>query len=253
MSFRQYSLLIICLLITIGQTVAQDVLIVADEIPAMEILADAFKKQENITCKIVTQFEMPPSLTDFKAVIVYIHKDMDSLAEKAFINYAKNGGKLICLHHSISSMKRKNEQWFPFLGINLPKKEVNEGGYKYIGGVKMSVVNLAPKHFITTHKIKYDTTIVYKKEAKTKEKRVAGFVLDSTEAFVNHVLLSPRTILLGFKITDVQGKIWMQDRSAWCMRVDKGWIFYSQPGHAVSDFENPLYARIVINAVLYKF
>jgi type 1 glutamine amidotransferase len=35
------------------------------------------------------------------------------------------------------------------------------------------------------------------------------------------------------------------------MPVEKGWLFYSQPGHAVSDFENPVYSRIIMNAVQY--
>jgi type 1 glutamine amidotransferase len=43
----------------------------------------------------------------------------------------------------------------------------------------------------------------------------------------------------------------MQDRAVWYMPVEKGWLFYSQPGHAVSDFENPVYSRIIMNAVQY--
>ena len=41
-------------------------------------------------------------------------------------------------------------------------------------------------------------------------------------------------------------------RSAWYMPFGKGWIFYSQPGHAVSDFENPVYAQFVTNMVIFK-
>ena len=249
---RNLRLLLACLLIT-GRVSAQDILIVADEIPAMEVLAKAIKTQEGLTSKLVRQTEMPESLTGFRAVVVYIHKDLDSIPEKAFINYARNGGKLICVHHSISSAKRKNKTWFPFMGIDLPKKEVNEGGYKYVGGVTMAVVNLAPGHFITTHKIKYDSTIAYTPEGQQQVKKIPGFVLLNTEAFLNHNLLTPRTILLGVKIKDEAGKVWMQDRSAWYMPVEKGWLFYSQPGHAISDFDNPVYARILTNAIIYNY
>jgi hypothetical protein len=114
-------------------------------------------------------------------------------------------------------------------------------------------MNLAPGHFITTHKIQYDSTLAYRREAQSQEQKLPGFVLSNTEAFLNHSLLTPRTILLGVKLTDQAGKVWMQDRSAWCMRVGKGWLFYSQPGHAVSDFENPVYARIIANAVIYPY
>jgi hypothetical protein len=231
---------------------AQEVLIVADEIPAMEVLATALKKQEGVESRIITQGELPDSLPDFWAVIVYIHKDLDPVAERAFIRYVQKGGKLICLHHSISSAKRKNEAWFSFLGIDLPKKDVREGGYKYSGGINMDVVNLAPGHFITTHKIRYASMIAYTREGQKKEKNVPGFTLSNTEAFLNHQLLTPRSLLLGFKMTDDAGHVWMQDRSAWCMPVGKGWLFYSQPGHAVSDFENPVYARILVNAVIYR-
>ncbi|GAB2594697.1 ThuA domain-containing protein [Spirosoma areae] len=241
------------LVLIVVRVSAQDVLIVADEIPAMDVLAKALNVQEGLTARIVVQTDLPASLSGFRAVLVYIHKDLDSIPEKAFINYAQNGGKLICLHHSISSAKRKNKAWFPFLGVDLPKKDVSEGGYKYEGGITMDVVNLAPGHFITTHKIRYDSAIAYKREGQQQEKKVPGFVLPNTEAFLNHNLLTPRTILLGVKLTDKAGHVWMQDRSAWCMPVGKGWLFYSQPGHAISDFENPVYARILANAVIYTY
>lgn len=243
---------LVYLLIAFGRAAAQDVLIVADEIPAMEALAKGIQKQEGLTAKIVTQTNMPATLTPFRAVVVYIHKDLDSIPERSFISYTRNGGKLICLHHSISSAKRKNKEWFPFLGIDLPKKDVAEGGYKYVGDIDMAVVNLAPQHFITTHKITYPSTILYRREGEQKEAQLPGILLAKTEGFLNHQLLGSRTILLGFKFTDTEGKTWMQDRSAWCMPAGKGWLFYSQPGHAVSDFENPVYAQIIANAILYK-
>lgn len=120
---RQYVILFLLLFSFIIKTHSQEVLIVADEIPAMQVLAKSLKVQEGITTKIVFQTNLPRSLEGFRAVIVYIHKDLDSGPEKAFIQYAKNGGKLIVLHHSISSAKRKNNEWFTFLGVDLPKKK----------------------------------------------------------------------------------------------------------------------------------
>ncbi|GAB3892233.1 hypothetical protein GCM10028803_04840 [Larkinella knui] len=239
------------LLIRVGQLCAQDVLIVADEIPAMEVLARRMQQREGLTSKIVTQTNLPATLANFRAVIVYIHQDLDSIPEKAFVSYTQKGGKLLCLHHSISSAKRKNKLWFSFLGIDLPKKDASEGGYQYVGDVDMAVVNLAPQHFITTHKITYPELIAYTQEGEPKGKPVPGFVLSKTEGFLNHQFLSPRTRLLGFKFTDASGQVWMQDRSAWCMPVGKGWLFYSQPGHAVSDFDNPIYTQLIANAILF--
>jgi len=59
------------------------------------------------------------------------------------IGYAQEGGRLIALHHSISSGKRTNEQWFSFLGVDLPKGDVAGGGYIWIEGVTIEVANLA--------------------------------------------------------------------------------------------------------------
>jgi hypothetical protein len=249
---KQLVVLLLWLMIAIGRVAAQDVLIVADEIPAMEVLAKGMQQQEGLTARIVTQNDMPETLAPFRAVIVYIHKDLDSIPERAFIRYAQNGGKLLCLHHSISSAKRKNKEWFSFLGIDLLKNDVTEGGYKYVGDIDMAVVNLAPQHFITTHKITYTSTIAYTREGEQKEKQLPGFMLPKTEGFLNHQLLGNRTILLGFKFADSAGKVWTQDRSAWYKPAGKGWLFYSQPGHAISDFENPLYTQLIANAILYN-
>lgn len=117
----------------------------------------------------------------------------------------------------------------------------------------MEVVNLAPKHFITTHKIKYPEKIEYQKEANGKQTKLSGYKLLNTEGYVNIKLSGEKTILLGFKYTDKKGKIWTQNGAAWCMKAEKGWLFYLQPGHAITDYEDPTNLRIVMNAVIYKF
>ncbi|GAB2587420.1 ThuA domain-containing protein [Spirosoma areae] len=235
-----------------GAPTAGEVLIVADEIPAMEVVAKSLKDLEGINSTIVLQTELPASLSQYQAVIVYIHKVLNAGPEKAFIKYAQEGGKLILLHHTLGSGKKVNEQWFTFLGFDLPKKDVNEGGYKYKEDVEMKVVNLAPTHFITSNKVKYESKIPYKRESTGKEEILPGFALHDTEVYLNHTYLTPRTLLLGVVYTDETGKVWMQDRTAWCMRAGKGWLFYAQPGHTAKDFENPFYARILANAVIFQ-
>src|SRR5438067_780273 len=130
-----------------SRSVLADVLIVADELPAMDVLASKLKKEEHINSKIVSQKELPESLSTFEAVAVYIHKDLAETAENAFISYAQAGGKLVLLHHSINSGKRKNTHWLSFLSVTLPEGDVKHGGYKWIEGVSLALVNLNLNHF----------------------------------------------------------------------------------------------------------
>src|ERR1700744_2600826 len=87
-------------------TAATDILMVADEIPAMEVLSKQLQTRIGVTSTITTQDKMPADLAQYKAVMVYIHKSIGEPAEMAFIAYAKGGGNLFLLHHSISSGKR---------------------------------------------------------------------------------------------------------------------------------------------------
>jgi len=244
--------LIGCLLLTASAFAAGDLLIVADEIPAMELLAGKLKAEEDITSKVVLQTAMPAELSAFAAVMVYIHKGLDAAPERAFIAYANGGGKLILLHHSISSGKRKNKEWFPFLGVSLLEGDVNAGGYKWTEPVTLDIVNLAPDHFITTHKVQYPQKINFANSGGV-EKPLPGFTLKDSEVYLNHVLAGPHTALLGLRYTDAKtGKVWMQGHAGWVRQAGKGWIVYLLPGHSALDFENPAYARIVLNAVIWK-
>jgi len=230
---------------------AGSVLIVADEFPAMEVLAAKLKSAEDIDSKIVKQTEIPADLSSYRALIVYIHGDMKDPAEKVFINYARNGGRLVLLHHSISSGKRRNQFWIPFVGVNLPYGEFENGGYRWIDPVNLDVVNLAPGHYITTHNIKYDTKVRYSRsDAKTGEKEYDGFHLEDTEVYLNHVFLEPHQIFLGLKYKDEKtGKTYMQDRAGWYKRAGKGHLYYFMAGHSVNEFKNPIYSQMVVNSI----
>ena len=190
--------LVLLLCLCCSAFAAGPVLIVADEIPAMQVLAGRLKASGNIESAIVKQAEMPPELSGYAAVLVYIHRNISEPAEKAFIAYADGGGKLILLHHSISSGKRKNKYWFGFLGISLPERDFSQGGYKWIEGVEFEAVNLAPQNDVTTHDVKYPARITYRSsEAGGAEKEYDGLALEDSEVYLNHVYTEPRTILMG--------------------------------------------------------
>ena len=50
---------------------AADVLIVADEFPAMEVLATQLKTEEKLSSQIIKQTEIPSDIAAHKAVVVY--------------------------------------------------------------------------------------------------------------------------------------------------------------------------------------
>jgi hypothetical protein len=234
---------------------ANQVLIVPDEFPAMEHVAAKLKSEENVSSQLVWQTNLPPELSPFSAVVVYLHRGLEERAEKAFIQYAQSGGKLIVLHHSISSGKRKNREWFKFLGVTLPEAGVDAGGYKWIEGVTQQIVNLAPSHFITTHQVSYPIQVAFKSVGDTMEKMLPGVTLEHSEVYLNHVLAEDktRTFLLGFKYSDPgSGKTYMQTHSGWLKPAGRGWAIYLQPGHGLDDLTNPTFERILLNAVIWK-
>jgi hypothetical protein len=225
------------------------VLIVADEVPAMEVLAKQLADRVHAKTTIVNskQDPLPEALAPYHAVLVYIHGSLTETAEKAFLAYAEAGGNLILLHHSISSGKRKNAAWFPALGITLPTGELADGGYKYIDDATWDLVNLAPGHPILRG-VKFPKTVAY-----TGGKKLPALTLEGTEIYLNQVLEGPRTLLLGLRYDEPKsGKLFTQDTAAWTKPLGKGRISYFMPGHKKTDFDLPAYAQMIANAVTYK-
>jgi hypothetical protein len=232
---------------------AEDILVVADEFHAMQVLTSHLQADTKLTSSIVGQTELPASLSGYRAVIVYLHGDLQASSEHAFIQYAEDGGKLILLHHSISSHKRENKDWFSFLHIELPMGDLSAGGYKYFAPVMFDVVNLAPGNYVTSHDVPFDKKIPYTDPEGGGERTLSGTEFSDTEVYLNHHLSGPRTLLLGLKYRDAAtGKWYMQDTAGWLMKSGKGMVFYFMAGHRAEDFNNPAYSRILSNAVEYR-
>ena len=213
-----------------GSGTKGDVLIVADEFPAMETLAKRLKTEENRASQLVDQAHLPASLAPFDAVVVYIHKELTPAAEQTFIGYANAGGRLVLLHHSISSGKRQNRDWFNFLGVALPEGDLDHGGYKWIEGVTVQCLNLGPNQFIMTNQVRYPDQIVIAQPDGTS-RPVPGFTLHATEVYLNHNLTGPRTVLMGLIYSDAKtGKTWKQETAGWLRRTGKGTVVYFMPG-----------------------
>jgi hypothetical protein len=252
LGMMKYTVILLVGFFAVSHCAFAEVLIVADEFPAMQFLAEKLKSEENISSKVISQKDLPENLAAFEAVAVYIHKDLSENAENAFIAYALGGGKLILLHHSISSGKRKNAHWFTFLGVSLPEGDVNHGGYKWIEGVSLDLVNLNPNHSIMTNKVTYPEHIGFLSTNPPIRSSLPGFRLNESEVYLNHVLDPSRTLLMGLKYNDDSGTAFMQSHAGWIKTTGKGTVIYLMPGHTKRDFENPTYGRIVLNAFIYK-
>jgi hypothetical protein len=232
---------------------AGDVLIVSDEHPQMEVLAQHLRTRANLAAAIVEQPRLPADLSGYQSVFVFIHGALQEPVEMRLIEYARSGGRLILLHHSISQAKGKNRYWFPFLGMLLRPGDLDQGGYKWIHGVSLSVVNLAPGNYITSHDVKYDAQVDYHSATPGgPQGRFPAFLLQDTEVFLNHNFTegAEKTVLFGFRYRhEPSGVTYMQDRAGWYKPAGKGWVMYFLPGHTVDDLKNAAYSQILLNAV----
>jgi hypothetical protein len=232
------------------------VLIIQDELPQMQVLAKFLRQKDRLSVTIIEQSSLPDDLSPYKAVIVFIHRDLYEGTEKSIIEYTRNGGRLICLHHSISSKKAQNKFYFDFLGMRLDKGSMETGGYKWKAS-SWSLVNLNSQHFITNSDVKWDEEIAYTpSDYPSSEQRYPSTTLgQDSEVFVNHRFTDGREkmVLCGIVYHDAEtGKTYMQDRGAWLKKQGKGTIVYFMPGHAPSDYENKNISQIILNAVTWS-
>ncbi|MFH1715835.1 MAG: ThuA domain-containing protein [Planctomycetota bacterium] len=245
----------ICVALVLGLSPARqpEVIIVQDELPQMEVLAKFLREKGNLSVTITDQKSFPEDLSAYQAVIVFIHKDLEEKTEKSIIDYTMNGGKLICLHHSISSKKAENKFYFDLLGMRLDKGPMEAGGYKWKAS-SWSLVNLNQQHFITNSGVNWDRKTIYTPSDYPSTEGVYPSIAfkEDSEVFVNHKFTDGRekVVLCGIIYHDTEtDKTYMQDRGAWIKKQGKGTIFYFMPGHTVSDYENTNVTQIILNAV----
>lgn len=237
------------------------VLIVMDERPAMEVLAAYLKDTGGIESTIVDQKTAPEDWSGFDAVIGYVHGALQEPIELKIIGYTKQGGRYVCLHHSVSSGKAKNRYYFDFLGVALPgaekSREPTQPGdhYAWRDPVAQTIVNLRPSHYITRTGLTWPETVSYTaSDTPGGPKDYPAFTLKETEAYMNVQFTdgAAKTRLLGFRyLDDRNGALFMQDRAGWLKPAGRGWIVYLQMGHFVQEFRHPMVAQLVLNAVTW--
>jgi hypothetical protein len=264
MKLTHYKTILFCIILLIAvltcgvsaQTKQSGVLIIQDERPQTDVLANFLTEKGKLSVTIVEQKSLPQLTSIYKAVIVFIHGRLYEQTERAIIDYTKAGGRLICLHHSISSRKAENKFYFDFLGMQLNKGPMEDGGYAWKAS-SWKLVNLNKKHYITNHNIEWEEQVIYtSSDQPSVEKTYPGINLkDDSEVFINHRFTDGRekTVLCGLIYTDkTTGRTYMQDRGAWIKSQGKGTIVYLMPGHCVSDYQNENITQMILNAINWQ-
>jgi hypothetical protein len=241
---------------------AKTVLIVMDERPQMETLAEFLRAKGKLEVEIVDQASLPADFSSYSAVVGYIHKTLEEKTELALIDYTKNGGRYVCVHHSISSKKAQNKYYFDFLGIRLDAPEEAKspprpgGHYAWRHPADVTIVNLDPRHYITNHNIEWNETATYaSSDSPSAEREYPSMTLKDSEVYLNHKFIDGRekTVLCGFKyFDDRNNQLYMQDRAAWVKAQGKGHIIYFKMGHSGEEFENPNISQMILNAIEWR-
>lgn len=230
-----------------------EVLIIQDELPQMKVLAGFLQEKGRLSVTIRDQASLPKDFSAYRAVLVFIHRDLQEATEKAIIDYTQKGGRLICLHHSISSAKAANKFYFGFLGVRLDKGPMATGGYAYKAS-GWSLVNLNPHHYITSFQVDWGQTMAYTpSDGPSAEGAYPSIRLaDDSEVFLNHKFTDGREkiVLCGIVYQDQEAnRTCLQDRGAWIKEQGKGIIIYFMPGHAASDYHRNGISQMILNAI----
>ncbi len=193
-------------------------------------------------------------LAGYTTVVDYIHKPNLPQVEKALIDYANSGGRLVVVHHAIASAKMQNSGWLDFLGITLNPRNAKEHPWGVSRPVDYTMVNLAPGHFVTTRGVNYSKWVDFDFQDGPKfDDKFPALVLSETEVFHNQRLRAnpKRTVLFGYQVDLPENSKYPRSEpsAGWCQPSGKGWTFYFQPGHCESDFTNANFAQILFNAI----
>jgi len=235
----------------------KNALILADKVDEMPELRKLIQSG-GWTVTQLAQKDWNTSTSGFDAIAVYIHEPILEAVETALIDYAEQGGRLLVVHHALASAKMQNPRWLAFLDIKIVPKTAPDAPWFVSADIAFTVVNLAPKHYITSNGVEYDKTAAYR---STNRKELNGefpaFVLEQSELFHNQQNMDAdaKIPLLAYQMDATQaGELpsnvpAFDETAGWLKKTGKGWTVYLQPGHAPTDFQHPAFGRILLNAL----
>ena len=125
-----------------------ELMIVGDDWPPMHALAASLTTLGPVVAHAANEPDLPDDLSVYDVVIMYIHKVMDTRVEQALIRYARQGGRLLVLHHGLASAKIHNPDWLALAGLHLEPKDAPKHAWRVAGHVTHTLVNLNPSHYI---------------------------------------------------------------------------------------------------------
>ena len=238
------------------------VLIVMDERPQMEILARYFQEHGNIESEMVDQKALPENWSGYTAVVGYIHGRLEEKTELKIIDYTRSGGRLVCLHHMISSGKLKNKYYFDFLGVRMAgieqsRQPADPGGhYAWRERIGQAIVNINPRHYITSHSVQWpEKTVFSSSGGNAAKKQYPSLTLEDSEVYMNVPFTDgkEKVLLLGYQYLDDRNRVQHQEATAgWVKTSGKGRIVYIQMGHTAHEYQNQAVAQMVLNAVTWR-
>ena len=234
---------------------APELLIVTDEREPMKALAGFLEGTPGYKVTSVEPGKLPPGLSKYAGVFMYVHGRLTDAAAEAMIGYAEGGGRLVVLHHGIASGKVRTPKWMAFTGMHIAPRNDPNHPWEVLGNTTHTLVNLQPGHYVTSHNVRYDRLVEYRSsDSPSRAAKLPALDLPSTEVFLNQQFTDGRakTVLFGFRAERAGKPAIMQDRSGWYKPAGKGWLFYLQPGHAAPDFQNEAFCQIIWNCLSWR-
>ncbi|MFX0099821.1 MAG: hypothetical protein ACFFCS_09570, partial [Candidatus Hodarchaeota archaeon] len=257
--------------------------------PQMSALASNLESIPNfppIKCLQLSQGQYLKLSKKFKvqpiACVVYVHQPFKKKVDSSLIDYCKEGGTLVMLHHAIAQGKCLSDVWLPFCGVQIHRSVMEEFPWFVDNSGEMKLLNLQPGNEITSTSIDWPEkcTLQSSDEFIYSERRPDKTLLETgvgremanpdvpelegrefpaltigpTELFINQILepLKERVFLLGYSYhTKRVGKTYMGANAGWMLPRGKGRLFYLMAGHETSDFIPP-FCQLIWNCIKFS-
>ena len=142
-------------------------------------------------------------------------------------------------------------------GIEQSRQPAEPGGhYAWREGIRQTIVNIDPRQYITSHGVKWtESTVFPVPGGKSGNKSCSSFTLEDSEVYMNVPFTDgkDKAVFLGYKYLDDRNQVLHQEATAgWRKTSGKGRIVYIQMGHSAHEYQNPVVAQMVLNAIIWR-